>query len=100
MLPPLGLELKLLIVTGNEHLAELFFGDVADEFDAIYLLDLSVVADRHGEQQFVVFAAIEGTSRDVHVHFLGHDSRLVVDGNILLIDTAANMLLFADMHQF
>ena len=99
-IPPLCFELKLLIVTGYEHFAELCVGDVANEFDAFDLLDLLMVADGDGKEQFVVFAAIEGAGGDVHVHLLCHHGSLIVDGNVLLVNPATDARLLADMEEF
>ena len=99
-IPALRLEFKLLIVTGYEHLAEFLVSDVADEFDTLDLLDFLVIAYGNGEEQFVVLATVEGAGGDVHIHLLGHDGGLVVDGDVLLIDAAADARLFADMHEF
>ena len=90
MNPPLCFELKLLIITGYEHFSEICIGNVSDELDTVNLLDFLMIADGNGEQQLVIFAAVEGTGGDVHVHLLGHDSGLIVDGDILLIDATAN----------
>ena len=81
-------------------MAVLLVGDVADELDVVNSLHLFAVAYGHGEHQFVVLAAIQGTGGDVHVHFFGHDSCLVVNGQILLEDAAAHARLFADVAQF
>ena len=56
-----------------------------------------MVGNGHGKQQFVILAAVEGASRQVHVELLCHDGRLVVDGNMLLIDAATDLALRADM---
>ena len=98
--PALGLELEFLVVAGDEDVAEAGIGDVANELDILYLLYLLVVADGHGEEQLVVFTAIEGTGGDIHVQLLSHDGGLVVDGQLLLEDAAADVALLADVHEF
>ena len=100
MNPPLSLEFKLLIITSYEHFPELLLGDVSDEFNTLYLFNLLVIADGNGEQQFVVLAAIQGTGGDIHIHLLSHHSRLVVDGDVFLVDATTHARLFADVHQF
>ena len=96
-IPPLCFELKLLIITCYEHLSEFRVGDVANELDTLDLLDLLMITDGNGKEQFVVFAAIECASSDIHIHLLGHHGCLVVDGNVLLEDPASDAGLLADM---
>ena len=67
---------------------------------AVHLLNLLVVADWHGEEQFVVLAAVEGARRNVHVQLLSHHRRLIVDRYVLLVDAASAVRLLADVHQF
>ena len=98
--PTLRFELKFLVVAGDKHLSETLVGDVSDELHIIDFLYLLVVANGDGEQQLVVLAAIQGAGGDVHVQFLGHHRRLVVDGDLLLEDAAAYMALLADVHEF
>ena len=87
---PTALQVKLL-------------GDLTVEDGGVYQLNafhfgnLFMVGDGHGEQQFVILAAVEGASRQVHVELLCHDGRLVVDGNMLFIDAATDLALRADM---
>ena len=90
MRPPLRFELKLLIITGYEHFSEFGIGDVADELYTLNLLNLLVITNGNGEQQFVVFTAIQGTGGDIHVQFLCHHSDLLVDGDVLLVDTTTH----------
>ena len=100
MRPPLRFELKLLIITGYEHFSEFGVSDVADEFYTFDLLYLLVIADGNSKQQLVVLTAVQGTGGDVHVQFLCHHSRLIVDGNLFLEHTTAYMTLLTDVHQF
>lgn len=81
-IPALGLEGEFLIVAADEHEAELGAGDVADEAYVVELFYLLVVADGDGEEEFVVFAAVEGAGGDVEVELFGHDCGLVVDGDV------------------
>lgn len=58
-----------------------------------------MVADRNGKEKLIVFATIHGTGSEIHVEFLCLNCCLVVDRDILLIDTTAAVALFADVHQ-
>ena len=89
-----------MAVACDEQVSEAFLGDMTYEVDVVDLLDLFEVSDRYGEQQLIVLAAIEGAGGDVHVQLLGHDSCLVVDGQLLLVDATSGLTLFADVEQF
>ena len=99
-IPTLCFELEFLVVACDKNLSEAWVRNVTNEFDVVHILYLLVVANGDGEQQFVVLTAIEGTGGDVHVQFLGHDCRLVVDGYLSLEDAAAHVALLADVHEF
>ena len=66
-LPALRLQLHLTTIAGDEHTAELGLGDVTDEAYTLHLAHLFVVGERHGEQEFIVFTAVEGTGGDIHI---------------------------------
>ena len=89
MRPPLRFALKLLIITGYEHFSEFGVSDVADEFYTFDLLYLLVIADGNSKQQLVVLTAVQGTGGDVHVQFLCYHSRMLDDGDVILIETTA-----------
>jgi hypothetical protein len=95
--PALGLEFKLLTVTTYEYMAVLLVSDVTDEANVLHLLHFLAVTYGNGKYQFIVFATIEGTGRDIHVHFFCHDSCLIVNREVLLEDTAADTRLLADV---
>ena len=56
-----------------------------------------MVVKRHGEQKFVVLAAVESRCNEIHAELFGHDSRLIVDGDAVLIDAASCVALLADV---
>ena len=58
MLPALCFQLKFLFVACYELRAEFWLCDVANHLHAFYLFNLLEVADRDGEEQFVVFSAV------------------------------------------
>ena len=58
-----------------------------------------MVGDRYGEKKFIVLTAIHSASGQIHVEFFCHDSGLIVDGDMFLVNTAAGIALFADMHK-
>ena len=95
----MGAESHLGAIARNHSAAVFFFGDISDDLDALYGADLVVVSERHGEKQLVVFAAVKGSSDQVHIDFLCHHSGLVVDGNAVLVDAAAAVALLADVEQ-
>lgn len=97
--PPLSFEFELLSISRDEHSAEGFLCDVAYLLDAFHLFDFGMVADRYGEEQLVVLTSIHGAGGEVHVEFLCHDCRLVVDRDVLLVDAATAMTLLTDVHQ-
>ena len=99
-IPALRLKFKFIVVACDKHAAETFFRDVTDLPDSLYFLYLFIVADGHGEEQFVVFSAIERAGREVHIELFGGDGRLIIDGDFFFINTAAAVALLADMHQF
>ena len=88
-IPSLRLQFEFLVVACYEHLSEFRTCDVSNQLHVVHLLNLLVVADWHGEEQFVILAAVEGARRNVHVQLLRHHRRLIVDWDILLVDAAA-----------
>ena len=64
---------------------------------ACYLL---VVSQGDGKQELVILATIHGGSDQVHIQFLGHECGLIVDGNAVLIHTAAHTRILANVQQF
>ena len=99
-IPALCLKFKFIVVACDKHAAETFFRDVTDLPDSLYFLYFFIVADGYGEEQFVVFSAIERAGREVHIELFGGDGRLIIDGDFFFINTAAAVALLADMHQF
>ena len=92
-------EFKLVVVSCDEHFSQTFLGDMSDEMHSLDVLNALMVADGHGEEQFVVLTAVEGTCGDIEIEFLCHHCRLIVDGDVLLEDTASHVALLADMEQ-
>ena len=95
----MGFELELLVIAGDKDVSEALVGDVTNQLHILHVLNLLVVAYRHGEQQFIVLAAIEGAGGNVHVQLLGHDSSLIVNGYLLFEDAATHFALLADVHE-
>lgn len=98
--PSLGLEGELLAVGADEGGAEGGLGDVPDEVDVLQGGHLFVVGQGHGEEQLVVLAAVEGAGEGRKVELFADEGRLVIDGDALLVDTAAYAALLADVEQF
>ena len=98
--PPLSFEFKLLSISRDEHFAEGFLSDVTYLLNAFHLFDFGMVADGYSEEQFVVFATIHSTCGEVHIEFFSHDSCLIVDGDVLLVDATTAMTLLTDVHEF
>ena len=48
----------------------------------------------------MIVAAVEGRCGEVHVELLGHDGRLVVDRQTVLVDAAAHMAAGGNVEQF
>ena len=97
-IPTLCFQLKFLSVSGNEELAQIFFGDVANLPYTLHRLNLLVVTDRYGKEKFIIFATIQSSGGKVHIEFFCLHGCLVVDRYVLLIYSASAMTLFADMH--
>ncbi len=98
--PALGFQFKLCAVACDEHLAQFGFADAADDGHAVHGRHFVVVGERHGEEEFVVLAAVEGAGGDVHIQFLGCRSSLVVKRYALLVEAAAHAGGFADVEHF
>ena len=96
----MGFEGEFLAVAGDESATELFFGDVADDFHVLDGGDAVVLGEGYGEEELVVFAAVEGTSRDVHVELFGSHSGLVVEWDAFFVDAAAHVALGTDVQHF
>jgi len=75
-------------------------GDVADDIDVVEGDELLVVVDVAGEEEFVILAAVESASDDIEVHLVGKCYRLVIDGEFVLVDVAADLGLRAYMEEF
>ena len=96
--PALCLESVFAAVASDEGAAFVGLGDVADDAYVFECRDGVVLREWHGEEQFVVFASVQGTGADVQVQFFGHRGGLVVEGQTLLVDAAACLALLADVH--
>ena len=99
-IPSLCLEIKLVAVAADELMSLTLGRDVADDLDVLQLAHHFVGREGNGEEQFIVFTAVEGAGGYVHVQFLGHGGSLVVERDALLIHAAAHVALGADVHQF
>lgn len=66
MLPALRLELKLLVVARDELRAKFWLCYVANHLYIVYLLYLMQIAYWYGEEKFIILAAIERTSGNIH----------------------------------
>ena len=95
--PALGFQLQLSPIPGDKHATQALVGDMAHEAHPLHSFHLLIVADAHGEQQFVVFAAVECAGGDIHVEFLSHECRLVVNGYVFLKNAASASASFADV---
>ena len=73
---------------------------MADEFYVLELDYLVVAGQRYCKQEFIVLSTVQGACIDIHIELFGHDRRLVVNGDALLIDAAPRVALFADVYQF
>lgn len=98
--PSLCLEGEFLSVAGDEGTAQIGAGDVPDDAHIVQGSHLFVQRKGNGEEQFVVLAAVEGASADVHVEFFGSDGCLVVERQPFLVDAAACARCGADVEQF
>ena len=58
----LGFQFDLFVVVGDEVTTAVFLTDVADDGDFVFGFHLFVILLADGEEQFVVFAAVEGDS--------------------------------------
>ena len=70
-----------------------------DDIEVVDRDELLVVVDGAGEEQFVVFSAVECTSDDIEIHLLRQGGCFVVDRQLVLIDATAHSGLGADMQQ-
>ena len=92
-IPALRFQFQFVAVAGHQCTAQFRLGDVTDDFDILHLGHRLMCCQRDGEEQFVVLAAIQGTSAQAHVELFGHHGSLVVDGNTFLIDPATYVTL-------
>lgn len=92
-IPLLGKSLRLepdVLPVGRDEEAPGGFGrDMADDVDHPQPYDLLLHGERHGEEQFVVLAAVERRDDRVGVHLLGQGRGLFGDGNPLQVDAGA-----------
>ena len=100
MVESLGAEGHLGAVAGHKGASEILFGHVAYHLYPVEIAHLVVEVKGHGEEEFVVFAAIEGCGDKVHAYLFGHDRSLVVDGYAVFIHAAAAVGCFTEMKQF
>lgn len=73
--------------------------DVPDDIDIIEWHEFLVVMDIAGEEQLIILSSVECAGDDVQVHLLGECSRLVVNGQFVLVDITAYLRLRADVEE-
>lgn len=98
--PAACLECDFLSVAGNECASILFVGDVSDDVYVVECFDAVVQGEWHGEQEFVIFATIDGDGCQVEVHLFGHGGCYIVDWQFVLVDAASDGALRADVQEF
>ena len=59
-----------------------------------------IVLQRTSKEQFIVFTSIECTSHYIEIHLLRQRCRLIVDRQLIFVNTAPHTRLRTDMHQF
>ena len=96
----MSLKVELIAVAGNELRAQFGARDMADNLDVVDGRYTFVVGEGHGEEEFIVLAAIEGCGVDVEVEFLGSNGRLVVDGDAFFVEAATRLTASANVHDF
>ena len=69
--PALCLEGEFFAVSADEIAAVFGFGNVPDDIEVVHGDEFLVVVERTGEEEFVVFSAVEGARDDIEVHLLG-----------------------------
>ena len=90
-----------LAVACNKHPAKLGFGDIAYYFYAFDFFYFVAVGQRHGEEQFVVLAAVKCGGDKISCSVPQPRYRgLVVDGYSVFVHTAAYVAVFAYMNEF
>lgn len=72
---------------------------VADDVHKAQPHDLFLHRKRHGEEQFVVLAAVQSRNDRVRVHLLGQRRGLPGDRDAFEVDARAAGRRFADLHQ-
>ena len=95
--PALGTKFKLLGIAHDQVATKLLLGDIADLANAFHRLYLLMISDRDGKQKFIILTSAQGGSSKIHIKLLASRRRLVVDGDVLLIDTTATMALLTEV---
>ena len=99
-IPALGLDVEFLTIAGDEGTTEVGTGDVTDDLDVLHSCYLFVKSQRHGEEEFVILAAVEGAGGDVHIEFFSCYGCLVVERDALLVEAATHVGLLTDVENF
>ena len=73
--------------------------DVANDVDVVKGNEFLVVVDVAGEEELIVFAAVECAGDDIEVHLFGERRSLVVDRQFVLVDIAPYPRLRAYMEE-
>ena len=73
--------------------------DVANDVDVVKGNEFLVVVDVAGEEELIVFAAVECAGDDIEVHLFGKRRSLVVDRQFVLVDIAPYPGLRADVEE-
>ena len=92
--------IKLVVVACDESATEVFACYIANLFYAFHIFYFGMIADRNGEEEFVVFAAIECAGGYIEVELFSSYGCLIVDRDVLLIDAATALALVTDMQEF
>jgi hypothetical protein len=84
-IPALRSELVLATLLVDERVAAVLIGHVADHREVRIALDLVVVRERNGEEQFVVLSAVQRAGRGVEVEVARGLVGAEIDGQRLLL---------------
>ncbi len=100
MVEALCLDRYLIAVAGHQSASKILLGDIAYDLHTLHFFDFFVVGERHGEQKFIVLAAVHGCGHKVHAQFFCHDCCLIIDGYAVLIHATSRVACLADVEKF
>ena len=96
-IPPLCPKGYLGIVTGYHATTQFWFCNMSYHSHSGDSSDNVVLFERYGKKQFIILASIQCSSHQIHIKFLRHSCRLVIDRYPVFIYTAAHMTLRTDV---